>query len=486
MSRTPRYLVLVLTLAIGCWAGAAMAAVKLPTIIGGDMVLQQGCPVPIWGWADKGEEVTVNFAGQSVSGKAGDDGRWEVKLAKLEATPNEKPLEMTIKGSSGEPITLKNILVGEVWICSGQSNMEMGIGIAQNAPAEIKAADYPNIRLFTVTKSKVREPASDVKGSWAECNSKTISTGGWGGFSAAAYYFGRDLYKKLKVPVGLIHTSWGGTAAELWTSKKALEANPLLKDLAGHGENSSLYNGMIAPLVPFAIRGAIWYQGEANVGRAAQYRELLPTMIRNWRSEWKQGDFPFGVVQIAPFDYHGGIPEAELWESQVYTAESVPNTGLITTMDIGELKNIHPKNKQEVGRRLAMWALAKVYGENVEYSGPIYKSMEIDGDKIKISFDHLDGGLKSRDGKPLTEFTITGPDGKFQPAKAEIEGSTVVVESDKVSNPVAVRFAFHDTAQPNLESKEGLPAVPFRTDSGLPPVRTEQPGTAAKTPKSAK
>jgi sialate O-acetylesterase len=440
-------------------------------VIGNDMVLQQGSSLPIWGWADKGEEVTVSVAGQTVSGKAGDDGRWEVKLAKLEAAPDEKPLEMTIKGSSGEPITLKNILIGEVWVCSGQSNMELGIAVAKNGPAEIKAANYPEIRLFTVPKVRAHEPAKDVKAAWAECNPKTISAGGWGGFSAAAYYFGRDLHKKLKVPVGLIFTSWGGTPAEQWTSKKALEAEPLLKGLAGKGENSTLYNAMIAPLVPFAIRGAVWYQGEANVGRAAQYRVLLATMIRDWRTDWAQGDFPFGIVQIAPYKYgnedkNGGIPEAELWESELITAEKVPNTGVAVTMDIGELTNIHPKNKQDVGHRLALWALATVYGQKVVYSGPIYKSMEIDGDKIKISFDHVDGGLKSRDGQPLTEFTITGPDGKFEPAKAEIEGATVVVQSDKVSNPVAARFAFHDTAQPNLENKEGLPAAPFRTDSG--------------------
>jgi len=486
MSRTPRLLVLALSLAIGSWTCAASAAVKLPGIIGSNMVLQQGCMLPIWGWADKGEEVTVSIAGQTVSGKAGDDGRWEVKLAKLEATPDEKPLEMTIKGSGDNAITLKNILVGEVWVCSGQSNMEMGIGAAKDAKTEIAAANYPSIRLITVPKLKAKEPATDFKASWAECSPKTISDKGWGGFSAAAYYFGRELHKKLKVPVGLIHTSWGGTPAELWTSKKSLAAVPALKGMAGHGENSHLYNGMIAPLIPFAIRGAIWYQGEANVGRAMQYRELLPAMIRNWRSDWGQGDFPFGIVQIAPYDYHGGIPEAELWESQIYTAQSLPNAGVALTMDVGELKDIHPKNKQEVGRRLALWALATVYGEKIEYSGPIYKSMEIDGDRIKITFDHVDGGLKSRDGRPLNEFTITGPDGKFQPAKAEIDGSAVVVQSEKVPNPVAVRFAFHDTAEPNLENKEGLPAAPFRTDNGLPPILVEKPGSAGIKLKTSK
>ena len=467
MSRMPRLLILALSFAIGGWSIAADAAVTLPSVIGSNMVLQQGVALPIWGWADKGEEVTVSIAGQTVNGKADADGRWEVKLAKLEASADEKPLEMTVKGSSGSTITLKNILVGEVWVCSGQSNMEMGIGLAKNAQAEIKAANYPEIRLFAVPKVRAKEPAKDVKATWAECNSKTVSIGGWNGFSAAAYYFGRDLQKHLKVPVGLIHTSWGGTPAEQWTSKKVLEAEPSLKSMAGNGDNSTLYNGMIAPLIPFAIRGAIWYQGEANVGRAAQYKVLLSAMIRNWRTDWAQGDFPFGIVQIAPYKYgNDGTAEAELWESEFAIAKSVPNTGVAVTMDIGELRDIHPKDKQDVGHRLALWALGTVYGQKIEYSGPMYKSMKVDGNKVEITFDHVGGGLMSRDGKPLTDFKVAGVDGKFEPAKAEIEGSTVIVESDKVSNPVAVRFAFNGIAQPNLENKEGLPAAPFRTDHG--------------------
>jgi len=469
MLRTPRLLILALSFAIAGWSSAVSAAVKLPGVIGSDMVLQQGAALPIWGWADKGEEVTVSIAGQTVSGKADDEGRWKVSLAKFVATPDQKPLEMTVKGSSGNTITLKNILIGEVWVCSGQSNMEMGIGAAKDGAAEIKAADYPEIRLFTVPKPKVKpkEPEKDVKAIWEECSPKTVGAGGWAGFSAAAYYFGRDLHKNLKVPVGLIHTSWGGTAAELWTSKKALEAEPTLKGMAGQGENSRLYNGMIAPLIPFAIRGAIWYQGEANVGRAAQYKVLLAAMIRNWRTDWSQGDFPFGIVQIAPYKYGtDGTPEAELWESELAIAHSLPNTGVALTMDIGELKDIHPKDKQDVGHRLALWALATIYGQNVEYSGPIYKSMKVDGNKVEISFDHVGGGLKSRDDKPLTDFTVAGADGKFQPAKAEINGAAVVVSSDAVPIPVAVRFAFSGTAQPNLENKEGLPAAPFRTDGG--------------------
>jgi sialate O-acetylesterase len=443
------------------WTAVAAGAVKLPAVIGEKMVLQRGRPVPVWGWADKGEEVTVTVAGQTLRAKAGDDGRWMVVLAKLDVGP---PLEMTVKGSSGSAVTLKNILVGEVWVASGQSNMEMGVAGCKDAQQEIAAAKYPNIRLFTVVKKKAAEPQTDCSGDWKECSPATVAN-----FSATAYYFGRQLYKELKVPVGLIHTSWGGTPAQFWTSRKALEANPLLKPLA-RGESSCLYNGMIAPLIPYAIRGAIWYQGESNVGGAYQYRTLFPAMIANWRADWGEGDFPFGFVQIAPFGYSANWKTnpaacAELWEAQLMTLKSVPNTGMAVTMDIGDLKDIHPKNKQEVGRRLALWALAQVYGRELVYSGPIYKSMTVEGNKIRLQFDHVGGGLMASDGKPLTEFTIAGADQKFVPAKATIDGDSIVVQSDQVAEPVAVRYAWRDVATPNLVNKEGLPASPFRTDT---------------------
>jgi sialate O-acetylesterase len=452
-------------------AVAAPAAVKLPAVIGDNMVLQRGQPVPIWGLADKGEEVTVAIAGQTHKTKAGDDGRWKLTLDKLDVG---QPLETTISGSSGSKITLKNVLVGEVWIGSGQSNMEMGVGGCNNAKDEIAAANYPQIRLFNVEKARAPQPATDVKGSWATCSPQNIAN-----FSAAAYFFGRHLHKELNVPIGLIATSWGGTPAEFWTSRKALQANPALRAMAG-GDSSCLYNGMIAPLVPYAIRGAIWYQGEANVGTAFKYRTLFPAMIANWRADWGQGDFPFGFVQIAPFGYHnawGVNPAAcaELWEAQRITLDVAPNTGMAVTLDItdgpaaieaknGQFDGIHPKNKQDVGRRLALWALAKVYGHDVVYSGPIYKSMTLEGDKIRLQFDHCGQGLVSRDGKPLTDFTIAGEDQKFLPAVATIDGDSVIVHSDKVAKPVAVRYAWYDTAIPNLSNKDGLPASPFRTD----------------------
>lgn len=443
----------------------ASAAVKLPALFADNMVLQRGQAVPVWGWADKGEEVTVTVAGQTLTTKADDDGRWKVTLDKLEVG---QPLEMTVKGSSGNAVTLKNVAVGDVWLCAGQSNMEMGVTMCNDAAKEVAAANYPKIRLFMVTRAMTEQPATDVKGTWKPCSSESIAAGGWGGFSATAYFFGRQLYKDLNVPIGLIDSSWGGTPAEFWTSRETLEANPVLKPLA-KGEASRLYNGMIAPLIPYAIRGAIWYQGESNAMRAHQYQTLFPAMIANWRADWGQGDFPFGYVQIAPFNYRGAwkIDPAccpELWEAQLLTLNAVPNTGMAVTSDISDLNDIHPKNKQDVGRRLALWALAKVYGRDIVYSGPIYKSTAVEDNKIRLQFDHQGGGLTTRDGKPLTDFTIAGEDQKFVPAVATIDGGSVVVHSDQVAKPVAVRFAWRETSTPNLANKEGLPASSFRTD----------------------
>jgi sialate O-acetylesterase len=441
-----------------------LSAVKLPAVIGDNMVLQRDMPVPVWGWADKGEDVTVTIAGQTQTAKAGDDGRWKVVFDKMEVG---QPLEMTVKGSSGNTITLKNILVGEVWVCSGQSNMEMGIGMCDKAKEEIAAANYPEIRLLMVPNVKAAQPADDIKAVWKLCTPQSVAADGWGGFSALAYYFGRQLHKDLKVPIGLIDTTWGGTPAEFWTSHKVLDADPTLKPLA-QGESSCLYNGMIAPLIPYAIRGAIWYQGESNLSRAYQYRTLLPAMIANWRTDWAQGDFPFGIVQLAPYRYGGQNPAnwAELCEAQRMTLDASPNSGMAVTTDIGNVKDIHPTNKQDVGRRLALWALAKTYGKSdLVYSGPIYKSMAVEGNKIRLQFDHLGGGLKSSDGKPLVEFTVAGADQKFVPAVAEIDNNSVVVHADAVAQPVAVRYAWRDDTQPNLANKEGLPASPFRTDA---------------------
>jgi sialate O-acetylesterase len=410
----------------------------------------------------------VALAGQTLTTKAGDDGRWNVVLAKLEVG---EPLELSVRGSSGNTLTVKNILVGEVWLCSGQSNMHWtfnaGHGVLNN-DAEVAAAKYPNIRMFTVAKGGAPAPAADVGGAWLPITPENLAVGGGNGASALACLFGRDLQKTLNVPVGLINSSVGGTPAESWTSHEVLEANPALKGLAGQASASVLYNAMIAPLTSYAIRGAIWYQGESNIGRAYQYRELLPAMIGNWRAAWGEGDFPFGIVQIAPFRYEGQNPlnAAELWEAQVMTAKTVPNTGLAVTMDIGDVKDIHPKNKQEVARRLALWALAKVYDrQDVVHSGPLYKSMAVEGNKVRLQFDHVADGLKAADGKPLVDFTLAGADEKFVPAVAEIDGNSIVAHSDQVAVPVAVRYAWRDDAAPNLVNSAGLPAAPFRTDT---------------------
>jgi sialate O-acetylesterase len=479
-------------------ATAVQAAVKLPAVIGDNMVLQRGQPVPIWGWADKGEKVRVTIGiklGDMIADKskdtyfrslhevvmpkqiltavADDKGRWKVTFDRLDVGKPlmmGKQLTMIVEGSSGNAIALKNIVVGEVWVCSGQSNMAIGVAACKDAKEEVAAASHPQIRLFLVAATQAAQPAADVKGDWKPCTPESIaiSKPNCGGFSAVAYYFGRQLHKELKVPIGLIDTSVGGTPAEFWTSRKALEANAALKPLA-QGESSCLYNGMIAPLIPYAIRGAIWYQGEANIGAAYRYRTLFPAMIANWRADWKQGDFPFGFVQIAPYNYHRDWKTdpaccPELWEAQLLTLKSSPNTGMAVTTDITDLNDIHPKNKQEVGRRLALWAFANVYGQKRVYSGPIYKSMTVEGNKIRLQFRHRGGGLTTCDKKPLTEFTIAGEDQKFVPAVATIDGDSIVVHSDKVAKPVAVRFAWSDVATPNFANKAGLPASPFRTD----------------------
>jgi len=462
------FAILTLGIALLCLSIPAFSAVRLPALISDNMVLQQGRQASVWGWADKGELITVSLGEQKYTVKAGEDGRWKVILKKLKPG---KTLEMNVKGSSGNSISVKNILVGEVWICSGQSNMQWtfwkGHGVINNE-TELANANYTDIRIFTVVKGGAPEPAEDTKGAWLTISRENLLVGGEQGASVLAYFFGRDLYKHLNVPVGLINTSVGGTPAEKWTKREVLEANPELKKLAGKGGASTLYNAMIAPLIPYTIRGAIWYQGESNLDRAYQYRTLFPAMIASWRSDWKQGNFPFGFVQIAPYRYKGQNPEnyPELCEAQTMTLKSSPKTGMAVTADIGDVTNIHPRNKQEVGRRLALWAMAKVYGSRkLVYSGPIYKSMKIKGNQIALNFDYCGGGLTSGNGKALTEFTIAGSDKVFIPAKAEIVGNKVIVSADKIANPVAVRYAWHDDAQPNLANKEGLPSSLFRTDS---------------------
>ena len=649
-----------------CSAVSAQAEVTLATVFSDNMVLQRGMAVPVWGVATPGEYISIEFKGQKQSVKADSAGKWMVRLDPMKAS--SEGCVLTI--ASGQTTTndtrqLRNVLVGEVWVCSGQSNMEMGIGGVTNGAEEVAGADFSQIRLFSVPKKTALTPQAGVTGDphWRECSPETVATGGWNGFSAVAYFFGRRLHNKLDVPIGLIQTAWGGTICEAWTSaetlkglpdfapavsvieqvaagtygltpEQAVEAwftknDPGSDDKAGwsaagldtgawpsmdlptnweaaglpnydgvvwfrkefdlspawngkdamlhlgaiddrdttwvngvkvgglnvyhairaykvpatvltpgrnviavrvldtgrnggmygkaeqmkldvpgdstiapitlvgawryrdslpigkaaplpldvhRGANVAtvLYNGMIAPLVPYGIRGAIWYQGESNASRAYQYRTLFPAMIRDWRQQWGQGEFPFGFVQLA--NYRPVQPEpaasswAELREAQHRTL-ALPHTGEAVIIDIGDARDIHPKNKQDVGLRLALWAEGTVYRRksffrrNIVYSGPSYRSMQVKGSKIRLRFDHVGGGLVGRGGEPLKQFAIAGEDQVFVWAGAVIKGKTVVVSSDRVPQPVAVRYAWADNPDGcNLYNEAGLPASPFRTD----------------------
>ncbi len=610
-----------------------------------NMVLQRDQPLPFWGWTAPGRKVTVSAQGRKASGTAGADGAWRATLPALHLGA---PLTVTVSGP--QTATLHNVLVGDVWVCSGQSNMEFGIGNLTNADQEIAAANYPDIRLYLVPHDIAITPQTSVSAQWVPCTPDTVKQGGWNGFTAVGYFFGRELNQNLHVPIGLIESDWGGTPAESWTSERALQTMPdfttqvaqldqakngdtdygralaawwkqndpgvaqtptwadasydssawktmalpqywegagdpdlaafdgiawfrrtvtLPADAAGKtavlhlgtvddndttfvngvpvgategyqkprdytvpanvlkaGDNviavrvldtgggggiygtpdalhldvagaaplalagnwdykigkplaalapvpqalgnnpnfpTVLYNGMIAPVQTYGIKGAIWYQGEANAGNAKQYRTLLPTMIADWHAHWGEGNFPFYIVQLAGWE-PGGDAWADLRWAQWLTAQNVPNAGIATAIDIGNQADIHPKDKQDVGHRLALVALAKTYGQNMEYSGPVYQSMKVEGSAIRLTFSHLGGGLVSKSGPALTGFTIAGADGKFVPADAKIDGSTVVVSSALVPNPTAARYDWSAYPASSLYNNAGLPAFPFGTD----------------------
>jgi sialate O-acetylesterase len=382
-------------------------------------------------------------------------------------------------------VEFKNVAVGEVWVCSGQSNMEWSVNASSNPEAVKAASKNPNLRLFTVKKRTATAPITDQNDlghftRWDECGPETV-----GGFSAVAYHFGANLQKSLNVPVGLIHTSWGGTPAQAWASLDALEAVPELKYYVAQAQNAakgkqpvspgtpgSLYNAMIHPLLPFAIKGAIWYQGESNAGRAFEYRTLFPTMIQDWRKRWGS-DFPFYCVQLAPF-INGdadGVAYAELRDAQLHTTKTLSNVGMAVITDAGDLFDIHPKDKATVGRRLALAAQANTYGQKVVGSGPVFKELKVDGEKAILGFESLGGGLVGRYGPnqynatgAINGFEACGDDKAFHPARARIEGNTVVVTCERVSKPVAVRYGWKNYPVVNLYNKDGLPATPFRTD----------------------
>ncbi len=467
---------IILSLAILLICNNGFAKVWLPSVFSDHMVLQQESEVTIWGWTTAtNEEITVHgsWNNEKVTIKAY-QGKWSVTLA----TPKwGGPYTLTVVGH--EKIVLEDILIGEVWVCSGQSNMEwtpeMGL---LNAKQEIADANHPNIRFFTVPKHISTTVQDDTPGDWSVCSPETMRN-----FSSVAYFFGRKLNEDLAIPIGLINTSWGGTPVETWLEKKLVEEDAELKKAAEKlepvawwpTEPGLTYNSMIHPLLNFEIAGCIWYQGESNRQNVPSYYRSFPLMIESWRKDW-DSEFPFYFVQIAPYNYNAPdkTSAAFVRDAQLHTLKTVANTGMAVTNDIGNLENIHPINKQEVGKRLALWALAKTYDKKeVVYSGPIYSKMEIKKNKITVHFDHAEGGL-IKNGKTLSEFTIAGEDQIFYPAKAKIMGNTAVVSAKEVKKPMAVRFAFTNAAIPNLFNKEGLPASAFRTDDWQVQLDTTQ------------
>jgi sialate O-acetylesterase len=503
------------------------AEVKPNTLFSDGAVLQRGQKIPVWGTARDGEKVTVEFQGQKATTTA-TDGKWSVHLDPLTAGG---PFIMSLTGDN--TVTVNNLLVGEVWLCSGQSNMNLLFSRVQNAAEEAPKANYPEIRTFKVPVTVSTTPLAEAKGSWIICSPETVNE-----FSGVGYFFARDIHRKLGVPIGLIHSALGATPAQSWTSLEGLESQPELRAyvdivkgrlakfdaetaayparLAEHqvklaewketvgkeqeeklkawneavakakaaGETppkrprpasrrpidpvppegpptdpAGLYNGMIAPLIPYGIKGVLWYQGESNSKQAKEYLTLFPAMITDWRTRWKQGDFPFLYVQVAPW---GGMPP-EIREAQFLSLGKVKNAAMTVTTDFGDADDIHPKKKEPVGQRLALAARALAYGEAIEYSGPLYDSMKAENGKIILHFKHIGGGLMAKDG-PLKGFTIAGKDKKFVPAQAEIQGSTIVVSADGVADPQAARYGWANVPDVNLFNQEGLPASPFRTD----------------------
>ena len=451
-------------------SGGASGAVRLPSILGDNMVLQQQSTVNIWGWADPGEAIRVRAGWMTapVSTVAGSDGKWRVGLKTAKAGG---PYVLTVEGKSR--IELKNVMLGEVWVCSGQSNMEFTIkdlgGWSGSFGADyddLLKHGYPSLRLFTVARDTSRVPIDTCKGAWLLPNPEFVEN-----FSATAYFFGRELSRKLNVPVGLISSNWGGTPAEAWTRPADIMTHKELafylsepnKPEGSPATPGILYNAMIHPLLNYPIKGVIWYQGESNRNDAHLYRTLMSTLIAGWREAWNLGSFPFYFTQIAPFAYGEPLAGALLREALLQTM-TVPSTGMVVTADIGDINDIHPKNKQEVGRRLALWALDRTYGVRLpEYSGPLYRSMKREGNAIRVFFNHAEGGLVAQGDRP-GEFAIAGSDRSFVEADAKIEGATLLVSSPKVADPAAVRFAFTNTAESRLFNHAGLPASPFRTD----------------------
>ena len=445
------------------------AGIKPNSLFTDHMVLQQGVTVPVWGSAEGEKQITVKFNDQVVTAKV-INGKWMARLSAMKYS--DSPQAMVISGKK-DTVIIHDILVGEVWLCSGQSNMERQLGprppqpLIDNWEKERDAATYPLIREFYVPLKYAVDKTDDVHSTWTVCSPQTVSD-----FSAVGYFFARDLYEHLKIPIGIVFSAYGGTPAEDWTSKAALEGNPELNDLAKHYDSimnahwhpdgqvmNGLYNGMIYPLIPYAIKGVAWYQGESNNDRANQYATVLKNMIANWRTDFHQGDFPFLIVQVTP---HAEM-KPELRDAQLQVSKTVKNTALIVTTDCGDA-NIHSPYKQPVGQRLGLAARSLAYGEKLEYSGPVYESYTVDGNRIVITFTHTGNGLVAKNSGFPKGFTICGADKKFVPAFARIDGDKVIVYSDKVAHPTAVRYGWMNVPDVNLFNIEGLPASPFRTD----------------------
>jgi sialate O-acetylesterase len=507
---------LVTSVAIALFSAGARADVSLNNMFGDHMVIQQGINNKVWGKADPGEAVTVTLGGQSKATTAGPDGAWHVLLDPVMEYGG--PHTLTVKGKN--TVTFNDVLVGEVWVCSGQSNMQWSVNQANDPDLEKAAAKFPNIRFVSVPQVGVQEPQWNFKGSWQTCSPETV-----GEFSAVGYFFGRQLHQTLGVPIGLIDNAWGGSAAEAWVKRDKLAAHPVLKVLhekwqkeeanyenvkaefekklaewtaaatsakaegkpepggkpqhpdarmKGNARPGNIHSGVLTPSIGYGIKGAIWYQGESNAGRAYQYRELFPFMIQSWREEWGLGDFPFYWVQLADFKAEKTEPGesdwAELREAQTMTMKKLPNTGEAVIIDIGEGKDIHPKNKQDVAKRLVRWALSQTYKvADITARSPLYQSMEKQGAKIVLTFSHLERNAKSAwrpfDVNEPVGFTIAGADRKFVPAKAAmLDDGRIEVWSEAVADPVAVRYAWADNPVCNMYSTAGLPLTPFRTD----------------------
>jgi sialate O-acetylesterase len=440
--------------------------IVLPSVFSDNMVLQQNSEAAIWGWAGAGENLKIvagwNTA-DTVTAKAGNDAKW---TATLKTVASGGPYSIQIFGSSN--VELKNVMLGEVWICSGQSNMEWSVNsIINNGEEEAAKANHPNIRIFHIPKIGAGYPQQTCHANWSVCTPETMRS-----TSAVGYFFARELQQKLNVPVGIIVSAWGGSPAEVWIEKSRIENNEELyknryteKYEWWPGDPGICYNSMIAPVVPFAIAGAIWYQGESNCINHKIYAPLMKMLIENWRSDFKK-EFPFYFVQIAPFNYGESGTSEYVREQQAKTEKLVPNTGMVVVSDlVDNINDIHPRNKLDVGKRLAGFALAETYIQDVgAYKSPAFQSMQITGNEIRLCFENVLTGLKSR-GKSPMQFLVAGADQKFVVASAKIDGKTILVSSKEITNPVAVRFCFDDTSIPDVFSSEGLPLAPFRTDS---------------------